>query len=516
MHLILATLCLTAALSPSAVQDPGSRVPASGADPLSPSPRETSPERLAAVIDAVVAEEMKATHLPGAAVVIVQRGKVLLQRGYGLADVDTGRAVDPEKTLMRIGSVSKAMTALAVRRLIDAGKLRWDQDVTRAVPGVLNPGNVEGPVTLWNLLTHTGGFDQIGGPDRHVYRFELPLEERKALRPSLGEYLSGGRLRRVTPAGQVFRYDTYGITLAGHLVEQATELPFPQAMRKTLFEPAGMDSTFIEAEGESLEKLALGYGWVDGEYVAQPYEVYVTTPASSVDATPADMGRLLIALTGGGTGPRGRLFSEEALAEILGPQYRAHPRYAGITHGLWESPSVSPPDGPGIWSVGHGGSMRGYFTQFEIFPGPGLGFFVITNRAPEAGGGDIGLGSAVMRAALAELVGEIPPAPILAADPDRQVDLEAYSGSYFNGVHCRTCTPEELALGGWARGQSIVVEPTEGGLRLGNYVYLPTAEDDVFVRNDGQSEVLFGRDAAGRVAFYVDSRGPYAMERMED
>lgn len=504
--MILATLLASTALSTVVAQDLGAVTPATS---------QTASERLTLTIDAIAAEEMGATHLPGLAVVVVQRGRVVVQRGYGLADLSTGRRVDPEKTLFRIGSVSKAMTALAVRRLIDAGKLDWEDDVTSVIPGVQNPFGIEEPVRLWNLMTHTGGFDQIGGADRHIYEHDLPLAERKALRPSIAEYLSGGRLRRVTPPGEMFRYDTYGITLAGHLVERATKLPFPAAMRAALFAPAGMDSTFIEAEGEFLEQVAIGYGWVGDAYVPQPYEVYVTTPASSVDATPADMGRLLAALTGDGSGPQGQLFSKQALTEVLGPQYRSHPRYAGITHGLWESPSVGPPDGPGIWSVGHGGSMRGFHTQFEIFPEPGIGVFVITNRNHEAGGGDVTVGSAVIRAALAELVGEIAPAPILPAAPDREVDAEAYAGGYVRGIYCRTCTPEEFARGAWPRGEPLQVAGTSGGLRLGEDIYLPTAEDDVFVRSDGQREVFFGRDAAGRVAFFVDSRGPFTMERIE-
>ena len=240
---------------------------------------EFSPD-LADAIDAVVADQMETPRLPGVAVVVVKDGATVFQRGYGVADVTTGRAVDPERTLFRIGSVSKALTALAVTRLIDDGRLARDTDVSEYVDNIANLSASDAPVTIEHLLTHTAGFDQIG-LDRHVWDLDESLAARKAKRPSLEAFLENGNLRRVTPPGERFRYDTYGITLAGLVLAKATGRSYAEAMQQELFAPLGMTRSFVEADDAHIGDLATGYGWQDSAYVAQPYEVYVTTACSS-------------------------------------------------------------------------------------------------------------------------------------------------------------------------------------------------------------------------------------------
>ena len=76
------------------------------------------PEALGAFLDPIFAETMAAEHVPGAAIAIVHDGRIVFARGYGVAQID-GKPVDPENTLFRIGSVSKAVTALGIVRQID-------------------------------------------------------------------------------------------------------------------------------------------------------------------------------------------------------------------------------------------------------------------------------------------------------------------------------------------------------------------------------------------------------------
>ncbi len=484
-----------------------------GLPPAEPAPQvDSSFKQLEATIDQIVKEEMAATHLPGVAIVVVKEGQTMIKRGYGVADVSTGRPVDTEQTLFRIGSVSKALTGLAVTRLVDSGRLRYDTDVEAYFTGIDNPKGFDEPVTIWNLLTHTGGFDQIG-LDRHIYAVEQPLDARKAMRPSLGTYLADN-LRRITRPGHVFRYDTYGISLAGEVLARVTGKSFAAAMRQELFEPAGMMDSFVEADKAHEDDVAIGYGWVDSAYVAQPYEIYVTTPASSIDATPADMARLLEALTGDGVNTHGQVFSKETAHAILSPQFRPHPNFTGVTHGFWESPSVDPPDGPVVRSVGHGGSMLGFWTLMDVFVDKKVGVFMVTNRNFEAGGGPVNLGSRISKAVLETLYPEKPTyttsAPVALGDRD----LSAYLGDYAFGTFCQSCTQDELARGAWALRNYRVVTPAEGGLTIDNNVFLPTAAPDIFVREDRQQEVFFGRDEAGEVSFFLSNYGPSSFEKI--
>lgn len=483
--------------------------------PQSPEPRAV-PTGFEEGLDRLVTEHMATEHLPGVAVVVVREGQTVFSRGWGFADLDSERMVDPERTLFRIGSVSKAVTALAVARLVDQGRLSLSDDVARFVSGIENPSEFEEPVTVWNLLTHTGGFDQVGGPSRHVYDFERPLPERRALRPSLGEWLGDHNLRRVTPAGGMFRYDTYGISLAGHVLEQVTEQSFAEAMSQELFAPLGMERSFVGVPSERFEELAVGYGWLENGYHPAAYEVYASTPASSIDATPADMGRLLQALTGGGANSNGRLLSPEATQRVLAPQYRPHPRYAGITHGFFESTTLGRDESVAIHTIGHGGMNLGFWTRFEVFTESRIGFVVVTNRDPEAGGGRIGLGTELEGFLAEQLIGELPPRELPLAAADAEVDLGQYVGRYVGGVYCHSCTEEEYALGGWRHGAPREAVLDEGRLRVDGHLYVPTAEPDVLVREDGTSELFFGRDAEGRVTYYSSPEEPSVTERLAD
>ena len=479
-------------------------------------------ERPYADLDAIVREVMSQDHLPGAAVVIVKDGVTLLSRGYGAAQLEPSRPVDPERTLFRIGSISKALTGLALARQVDTERLSMDTPAKRFTGAIEDRGGGEAAVTIQHLLTHTAGFDQIGARDRQVRQWERPLRERMALRVGLMPYLEAGNLRLVTPPGALFRYDTYGITLAGAILERVAELPFREAMQHELFTPLGMAHTHVEVPEAEFGALAVGYGWNDGAYQPMPYEVYETTPASSIDATPADMGRLLEALTSDGANANGRFISEAGLAELLAPGYRPHPRFPGATGALWERLYYAAPveDGEPVQrttlrSLSHGGMNLGFTSFMDILPDHGLGIFVTANRDRDAGGGRVNLGGRVREWAIARWIPVRPAAPCLPPiDSETDVDLATYAGTYAWNVFCHSCTEEEFTQGAWRPGFQRAVTVEGSGLRIGDDLYLPTAVDDLFVRPSLSHETYFGRDAKGQVWSMSQSMSADTFERI--
>ncbi len=214
------------------------------------------------------------------------------------------------------------------------------------------------------------------------------------------------------------------------MIERVTEMPYSEAMNKEMFAPLGMTKTFVEADAKHLDDLALGYGYVDGAYVPQPYEVYVTLPASSIDATPADMGRLLEALTGGGANAQGRLFEPETNKAILAPQYRPHAEFLGTTHGLRESYSGRDQPEKPLRTVGHGGDMLGFNADLTLIPELNVGIFVVTNRNGEAGGGHVRIGRPVLQAVLEALHDGTARQAIELPAPAEDLDLSDYTGNY--------------------------------------------------------------------------------------
>ncbi|MEO0973652.1 MAG: serine hydrolase domain-containing protein, partial [Pseudomonadota bacterium] len=476
---------------------------------VSDSDHERPSQRLARAVDPVVREVMLQEHLPGVAVVVVRHGRTVLASGYGMADVTKRTPVDPQTTLFRIGSVSKALTALAITRLADLGRLSLEDDVAEHYEGFGDVPNTSGsraPVRLWHLLTHTGGFDQVGIA-RHVWQLDKSLAERKALRPSLREFLQRGNLRRVSAPGEYFRYDTYGITLAGAVLESVTGQAYADAMQSVLFQPAGMTRTFVEVPAEFAHDLATGYGYEDGKYRPAPYEIYMTTPASSIDATPADMGRLLEVLTGEGRG----VLSAGAVRAVLAPQYRPHHGFPGTTHGMFERFTAH--ERHPVRSIGHGGSMLGYHTSLTLIPSLAVGVFVVTNRDPEAGGGAISIHARVAGAILDVLHEPAPPTAWDVPAPSEQTDLTPFAGDYAYGVFCHTCTAQEQERGGWQRGAVEKVRAAAGALLIGERQYYAAAEPGVFVSRDGAQRVYFKRDASGRVSSFSYSTSADTFER---
>jgi len=469
--------------------------------------------RIFSAVNDAVTLEMRDNRIPGVALAIVKDGRTIYKKGYGLENVETGQIVDPDKTIFRIGSTSKALTLLTLARMIDDGRLNRTDSVVRLFSGIPNSQNFSAPITFDHLLTHTSGFDQPGY-GRQIGGFELALAERQAARPSLSNFLTANpNLRRINLPGEYFRYDTYGPTLAGAIMEKVTDHSYADMMKQEMFDEIGMTRTAVEVRPENYPNLAKGHGYIDGEFITQPYEIYLTTPASSIDSTAADMGRLLEALTGGGRNEYGRLFSEETARAVLSPHYRPHPDFAGMTHGLWESLSVGRgSDAIPIRTIGHGGDMWGFNGSMEIIPEFNLGFYVVANRNGEGGGPRVSIGRTVMLAILSVLTPDRKAEPATVPAIDSSIDLSEYAGDYFWGVYCHTCSAVEFELGAWRKPRPISISSSDGTLRIEDkeYVWLSA---DMFISMDGFDQIFFKRGKDGQITSFSRREDPTVYER---
>ncbi|MEP5612568.1 MAG: serine hydrolase domain-containing protein [Cyclobacteriaceae bacterium] len=463
-------------------------------------------------VDAFLINKMREEHLPGVAIVVVKEGNVIYQKGYGVADVETGKKVDSDSTIFRIGSVSKALTILGLTKLIDQGQISYEDDVTNYFGNIQNPFQLKDTVKFRHILTHTGGFEQFG-IRRQILSFDLSLKDRKANRSSILTF-AGRNLRRIRPAGSHFTYDTYGATLAGVLIERITGLSYSQAMKELLFEPLGMSLSSVEVEMENMHLLAKRYGYNNGVYTTMPYEVYKTVPASSVDATVADMGRLLEALTSNGSNKNGLLFSEKMMRQVLAPQYRPHPEFVGMTHGFWEGNVFgSRPTAFDVRTLGHGGVMLGTTCNLNIAPELNLGIFIVANRDAEAGGGGVSTWE-VFNVIYDHF--NIKKAPLFDIPSERDnLDLNEYAGNYYNGLFCHTCGEEAFRKGAWQRGAAIKIEANSASLVKAGLKYIPRG-DDVFVRQDGKEMIFFGRNTDNKITFFVSSEDSTSFERIDN
>jgi CubicO group peptidase (beta-lactamase class C family) len=129
------------------------------ADPPDDSARPLEVADVKTWLDGFMPYALQSGDVAGAVVTVVEDGKVLVLEGYGYADVEKRVTVDPEKTLVRPGSVSKLFTWTAVMQLVEQGSLDLDEDVNAYLDFRIRP--YEGkPVTLRNVMTHTAGFEE--------------------------------------------------------------------------------------------------------------------------------------------------------------------------------------------------------------------------------------------------------------------------------------------------------------------------------------------------------------------
>jgi len=187
-------------------------------------------------IDQLFASRMAAHDVSGGACAFVRVGQEPVLRGYGVADREAGTAVDPERTLFYLASVTKAFTGMTAAILAEKGLVDIDEDVDRYLPaGVRVGASGRGPITLRHLLTHTGGFD-----DKNI-GIASPWDRPP---PPLSEYLAESMPPLVRDPGVVASYDNHGFALAGLVLEAVTGLSFDACVRERLLDPAGMNRTF--------------------------------------------------------------------------------------------------------------------------------------------------------------------------------------------------------------------------------------------------------------------------------
>jgi CubicO group peptidase (beta-lactamase class C family) len=454
-----------------------------------------SPERLAASLDSVVRDEMEKSHIPGAAVVVVKDGRVYWTRGYGLADVASRRPVNPERTIFRVGSISKVFTSTALVQLADRGRLRLDEDVNRYLPDWKVAAPYGRPVTAANLLTHTAGFDEINPGRKAPTAAEvLPL----------GTFLRERLVPRFAPGGRS-SYSTYGMALAGYLVEAVSGLHLREYLRRELFSPLGMERSSLGAVPDSLRgDVATGYVYAAGGYHAAPWEHFHTYPASDVNATAADMAKFMIAHLEGGRHGAARVLSDSATRLMQAVHVRNHPRLAGFGYGFFEQRLQ------GQRAVRHSGSMEGYNATMWLWPGARMGVFVAYNRETPS------LEQRVVRRFAARTLARLDTLDTEGTPwlrPRVRDDLRRFAGRYREDTWCHSCRGElgyvpaafdvrvlnDSTLSFWG-GEWAQVEPLLFRVMNGQLEH-------------GEMYVAFQADSAGRIVRMLN--GPRVNERVD-
>ena len=327
-----------------------------------------------AQLKAFVETSMQELGIPGAAMALIDGGKVVYAGGLGVRELGKPERVD-ENTLFEAASNTKGMTTLLLSELVDEKKLKWDQPVTEVYPSFkLGDADTTKKVLVKNLVCACTGLPRQD--------LEWIFEFKNATPESSLALL--GTMQPTSKFGEVFQYSNLMAAAAGfigaHLVYPNLELgvAYDKAMQQQIFDPLGMKSTTLDFARALAGNHASPHGDdVDGKpavaKIGFNYAIVPTRPAGGVWTSAGDLIRYVQLELALGKLPNGKqLVSAENLLMRRAPQIALGEDQA-YGMGLMVDSTY------GIKVVHHGGSMAGYKSDLMLLPDSGIGAVLLTN-----------------------------------------------------------------------------------------------------------------------------------------
>ncbi len=333
-----------------------------------------APER----IDTAARLFLSGAHAPGVSVAVMHAGRFLFAKGYGSANLETGTPVTPQ-TVFRAGSITKMFTASAIMRLVERGKVRLDDQVSKFVPELVKAD----PATVQMLLNHTSGL--------HPYTDEqFGREARFAHTPQqMVDYIAAQARLLDFPPGTAYAYSNTNFYIAGVIVARVSGQPLGEFLAANVIAPAGLAATALDHEQDVVPHRASGYvsaprapgGYRNADFISMD----PPGGAGQLRSTASDLVRFHQALFAG------RVVSAASLAAMTTPG-----RLADGQLSIREDAPLSqtkPGYGFGLElgsldgepTVGHGGAIPGFTAYLVTFPRRHLSVATMINGDPTAG-----------------------------------------------------------------------------------------------------------------------------------
>ena len=321
-------------------------------------------------LDSVIAEAMARWRVPGLAIAAARGDDVVLLRGFGVRDVESGLRVTPQ-TLFALGSITKSFTVVGLAMAADAGKLDWDATVRRVLPGFrLKNAALSGTVTPRDLVTHRTGMP------RHDALWYLGAFDRAELMRRLRFLAPAAPLRRV------FAYNNLMFMAAGRLAARLHGETWERLTRRRILEPLDMTAARLTLAGFlRTGDRALPYFPSDAGRIPIPLrDTDAIGPAAAVYAGAREMIRYVRFHLGEGKFGAKRLLSRGGARAMHTARIATGdaPRFAELAPAAY---------GMGFYVtryrgrklVFHPGVIDGYAGMISFMPGEGLGLIVLTN-----------------------------------------------------------------------------------------------------------------------------------------
>lgn len=259
--------------------------------------------------DAYIEKSRALYQVPGLAVAVVKDGKVLLSKGYGVRELGKPDAVNAQ-TLYACASTTKAMTATCMAMLVDEGKVKWDDPVTKHLPDFqLYDPYVTRELKIRDLFTHNSG---VGNADFFWSTLRIPsdeiLSQMKFVKPSYSMRAD-------------FIYQNIFYLYAGKVIEKVSGMPWEIFIQKRIFEPLKMNRTFPMLKQVKDVNQSMPHHFVDDKItVIQRTNADVIGPAGSVWSCVDDMSKWAICMLDSSKYVGGRLVKPATWTELFRPQ----------------------------------------------------------------------------------------------------------------------------------------------------------------------------------------------------
>ena len=328
-------------------------------------------------IDSLVAVALLKFKVAGSAVAVVKDGKVIHSKGYGLADINSKKAVN-ENTNFQIASNTKAFTTTALAILEEEGKLKWTDKVIDHIPEFKMYNNyVTENFNIQDLLTHRSGLglgvgDLMFFPDGSDFTIKDVVSSFQYFKP-----VSAFRTK--------FDYDNLLYMVAGEVIARASGMSYELFVQKRIIETLQMNNTFVGSLQKDKSNLAAPHSSESSTIkIIDSYDIGMADAAGGIFSNVADMSKwMLLHLNKGkyGADLKSSLFSLKNHREMWrihtvletnnNPRYNSHFNGYGLGWGLT--------DLVGKFEVSHTGGLPGMLSIVTMYPDLNLGIVILTN-----------------------------------------------------------------------------------------------------------------------------------------
>ncbi len=313
-----------------------------------------------AKVDALF-QKYNRTDMPGCALAIVNRGKIIYEKGYGMADLEHGIAIDPS-TVFYAGSISKQFVTAAALLLTEQGKLDLDAVITNYLPDFDLHG-VE--ITVRHLIYHTSGirdYFQILEKEKFNYLNDIEVD-------TIFNLISGQSTLDFSP-GEKYQYSNSGYLLLAMIIEEVSGSTLARFIRKEIFDPLGMNqSMFLDDNRKIVKNRAWGYYQNVEDQIENMIMRFDLVGSGGLYTTVRDLAKWDQNLY------QSQIGSESFLDSLL--------TNGRLNNGqdIKYAFAIRKDNFRGVPVIGHSGSLGGYRAQFTQFPEQEFSVIILSNLA---------------------------------------------------------------------------------------------------------------------------------------